>query len=211
MNAHDQPRTIAQTKTARQERMVELLTTREVSSQAQLADLLAGCGIEVTQATLSRDLVELRAEKVRGSSGGLVYQVPADGGEIGGQRRTSSTEQLGARLLRLLEELLASADVAGNIIVLRTPPGAAQFLASAIDRSVLPDVVGSIGGDDTVLLVTRDAETATALAARLLDLAEGRRAAGGSAEEPDHPTPGDTTAGDTTADDTGADATRTTP
>jgi transcriptional regulator of arginine metabolism len=178
MSSTDQTRTLAQTKTARQERIVELLTTREVSSQAQLADLLGECGIDVTQATLSRDLVELRAEKVRGSSGGLVYQVPADGGDPGSQRRVGSTELIGARLRRLIEELLASADVAQNIIVLRTPPGAAQFLASAIDRSVLPDVVGSIGGDDTVLLVARDNEAATTLAARLLALAEGRRGEG---------------------------------
>jgi transcriptional regulator of arginine metabolism len=176
MSTTDQPRTLAQTKTARQERIIELLTSQEIASQAQLADLLGESGIEVTQATLSRDLVELRAEKVRGSAGGLVYQVPADGGEPGGGRRTATAEHIGARLRRLIEELLASADVAGNIIVLRTPPGAAQFLASAIDRSVLPDVVGSIGGDDTVLLVTRDAEAATVLASRLLDLAEGRRA-----------------------------------
>ncbi|MFE5776997.1 arginine repressor [Brachybacterium sp. NPDC056505] len=182
MSTTDHPRTLAQTKTARQERIVELLTTREVSSQAQLADLLGECGIDVTQATLSRDLVELRAEKVRGSSGGLVYQVPADGGDPGSSRRVASTELIGARLRRLIEELLASADVAQNIIVLRTPPGAAQFLASAIDRSVLPELVGSIGGDDTVMLVARDNEAADALAARLLALAEGRR---GEGEPPD--------------------------
>ena len=76
----DSRRALAQTKTSRQQRIVQLLTHEEVSSQSQLAQLLTAEGIEVTQATLSRDLVELQAEKVRGSAGSLVYRLPPEGG-----------------------------------------------------------------------------------------------------------------------------------
>ena len=85
-------------------------------------------------------------------------------------------EQAPERLRRLLRELLTGADASGNLVVLRTPPGAAQFLASAFDRSGLPDIVGTIAGDDTILVVAREAESGrstvgTALAARLLEWA----------------------------------------
>lgn len=183
MTAAEAPRTFAQSKTARQQRILELLTGQEVASQSQLAELLGESGIEVTQATLSRDLVELRAEKVRGTGGGLVYQVPGEGAERGG-RHPGGPEQMEARLPRLIEELLASAEAADNLIVLRTPPGAAQFLASAIDRSALTDVLGTIAGDDTILLITRSAPAATALAARLLGYAEKGRPTGEAPAEP---------------------------
>jgi transcriptional regulator of arginine metabolism len=173
----ERPRTLAASKSARQQREIELLTSQEVSSQGQLAQLLLDEGIEVTQATLSRDLVELQAEKVRGTGGVLVYRVPPEGGEGRGGRFAGSGELLDARLPRLVEELLASAVAAQNLVVARTPPGAAQFLASAIDRSVLPDVLGTIAGDDTILLITSSTEAATELACRLLDMSEGRRPA----------------------------------
>ena len=175
-------RPLAQTKTSRQQRIVQLLTQQEVSSQSQLAQLLNTEGTEVTQATLSRDLVELQAEKVRGSSGGLVYRLPPEGG-IPRSLGLADSEVLEARLPRLAEGLLVSAEASGNLVVVRTPPGAAQYLASAMDRSVMPDVLGTIAGDDTVLLVARDPEGGDRLAARLLDLAEGRR----EADEPAGP------------------------
>ncbi|MGP9539923.1 arginine repressor [Brachybacterium sp. AOP43-C2-M15] len=176
----DSRRALAQTKTSRQQRIVQLLTHQEVSSQSQLALLLISEGIEVTQATLSRDLVELQAEKVRGSAGSLVYRLPPEGGT---PRPASAPENelLEARLPRLAEGLLVSAEASGNLVVVRTPPGGAQYLASAMDRSVMPDVLGTIAGDDTVLLVSRDPAGGDRLAERLLDLAEGRRE---SAEPP---------------------------
>jgi transcriptional regulator of arginine metabolism len=121
--------------------------------------MLAGAGIQVTQATLSRDLEELGAVKVSGS-----YLIPEDG-----KRPLREAEQGPARLLRLLRELLTGVDASGNIAVLRTPPGAAQFLASALDRSGLTDVVGTIAGDDTILVVARDdgPGSGAALAAKL--------------------------------------------
>ena len=81
-----------------------------------------------------------------------------------GNRPLRQSEQAPARLVRLLRELLTGADASGNLVVLRTPPGAAQFLASALDRSGLPDVVGTIAGDDTILVVAREATGGPALA-----------------------------------------------
>ena len=168
-------RAIAQTKTSRQQRIVALVSQGEVSSQSQLAQLLAAEGIDVTQATLSRDLVELRAEKVRGSVGSLVYRVPPEGGVPQTPSPSPESELLEARLPRMASGLLVSAEASGNLVVVRTPPGGAQYLASSLDRSVLPDVIGTIAGDDTVLLVARDPDGGDRLAARLLHLAEGRR------------------------------------
>src|SRR5699024_7109150 len=139
--------------------------------------LLAAEGIDVTQATLSRDLVELQAEKVRGSEGGLVYWLPPEGGSARPAGPGSESELLEARLPRLAEGLLVSAEASANLVVVRTPPGGAQYLASALDRSVMPDVIGTIAGDDTVLLVARDPDGGERLAARLLEIADGRREA----------------------------------
>lgn len=180
-------RVMAQTKTSRQRHIVQLLTLQEVSSQAQLAELLTAAGFEVTQATLSRDLVELQAEKVRGSTGTLVYRLPPENGT--GRPAGEGSELLEARLPRLAEGLLVSAEASGNLVVVRTPPGAAQYLASAMDRSVMPDVLGTIAGDDTVLLVARDPAGGDRLAERLLDLAEGRRDAPEPGTPPSASTP----------------------
>ncbi|MDT7538568.1 MAG: transcriptional regulator of arginine metabolism [Actinomycetota bacterium] len=160
------------TKAARQARIVELLEASPVSSQTELGRLLAASGVEVTQATLSRDLDELGAVKVR-TPAGMTYSVPPEG-----QPRKGTSESVDARLARLLEELLIGAEATGGLIVLRTPPGGAQLLGSALDRAGLPEVAGTVAGDDTVLLITRQppakAGPADALAARLLRLAEGR-------------------------------------
>ena len=159
------------TKNARHQRIVEIVTQHEVRSQADLADLLAESGLRVTQATLSRDLVELDAVKVRTASGALVYAVPAEGGD----RRPAApgeTAAAAARLARLCGELLVSADASANLVVLRTPPGAAQFLASAFDRAEFPDVLGTIAGDDTVLVIGREPDGGDDLARRFLSLAD---------------------------------------
>jgi transcriptional regulator of arginine metabolism len=119
--------------------------------------------VQVTQATLSRDLEELGAVKVRSAEGGpAVYLIPEDG-----KRPLRDAEQASARLIRLLRELLTGVDASANIAVLRTPPGAAQFLASALDRTGLPEVVGTIAGDDTILVVARAADGGAALADKL--------------------------------------------
>ncbi len=140
------------TKTARHARIAEIIRDRSVRSQTELAELLADSGITVTQATLSRDLEELGAVKVRGTDGGgSAYLLPEEG-----RPPMRPAEQAPARLQRLLRELLTGADFSANLAVLRTPPGAAQFLASALDRSGLPEVVGTIAGDDTIVVIARE-------------------------------------------------------
>jgi transcriptional regulator of arginine metabolism len=150
---------VSTTRAGRQARIVALLSSRSVHSQSELAALLGDEGIEVTQATLSRDLEELGAVKLRGADGGGgVYVVPEDGSPVRGV--SGGTE----RVSRLLADLLVSTDASGNLAVLRTPPGAAHYLASAIDRAALPDVVGTVAGDDTILVVAREPMTGAELA-----------------------------------------------
>ncbi|TNC30644.1 arginine repressor [Mumia zhuanghuii] len=147
--------TIPGTKAARQRRIVDLLGTHVVRSQTDLADLLAADGLQVTPSTLSRDLVELDAVRVRHPAGGLVYAVPAEGGDRT-PRPAVETVSAQARLARLCNELLVSAEGSANLVVLRTPPGAAQFFASAIDHAALGALLGTIAGDDTVLVICKD-------------------------------------------------------
>lgn len=150
---------VATTRAGRQSRIVAILSSRSVHSQSELAALLADDGVEVTQATLSRDLEELGAVKLRGADGGGgVYVVPEDGSPVRGV--SGGTE----RVSRLLSELLVSTDASANLAVLRTPPGAAHYLASAIDRACLPEVVGTVAGDDTILVIAREPMTGAQLA-----------------------------------------------
>lgn len=154
-------------RAARQARITELVSTMAVRSQTELAKLLSAEGVEVTQATLSRDLDELGAVKLRGAdSGAPVYVIPEDGSPVRGVQGGTT------RLSRLLAELMVSVDASGNLTVLRTPPGAAQFLASAIDRAALEEVVGSIAGDDTVAVIAREPLSGRDLADRFTALAQ---------------------------------------
>ncbi|MDQ6875903.1 MAG: arginine repressor [Actinomycetota bacterium] len=152
-------------RAARHARISELVRTQAVHSQAELARLLAAEGISVTQATLSRDLEELGATKRRGRGGPTSYAIPEDG--PAGEPVAPDAASPSTRLLRLLSELLLDADSSGNLAVLRTPPGGAQLLASALDRGALDGLVGCVAGDDTVLLVSRTAAGGAALADRL--------------------------------------------
>ena len=150
---------VAGTRAGRQARIVALLSAQPVRSQSELVALLAAEGIDITQATLSRDLEELGAIKLRGADGGVgAYVVPEDGSPVRGV--SGGTE----RVSRLLGDLLVSTDASGNLAVLRTPPGAAHYLASAIDRASLPYVVGTVAGDDTILVVAREPMTGAQLA-----------------------------------------------
>jgi transcriptional regulator of arginine metabolism len=174
------------TKNARHSLVTSLLTGRPVRSQQELGGLLAEAGVHVTQATLSRDLGELGAYKVRTDDGGLAYAVPAT------PERWSRGAAASPQLARRLEELLMSAEAAGSTVVLRTPPGGAHLLASTLDVAELAEVAGTIAGDDTVLLVCRTLEgrpaeqVAAALAERLLSTAEGLARGG-----PDQPVDGE--------------------
>jgi transcriptional regulator of arginine metabolism len=174
------------TKASRQAWVAATLAARPVRSQEELARLLAERGMPVTQATLSRDLEELGAVRVRGADGSLVYALPTEPGGPGSRPGGvgpggAAAPAAGAdpdpgrsRLSRTTAELLISAEASANMVVLRTPAGAAQFLASVLDHAAWPSILGTIAGDDTVLVISRDPAGGDALAARLLALAERR-------------------------------------
>jgi transcriptional regulator of arginine metabolism len=192
------------TKTSRQAWVAATLADRQVRSQEELARLLSERGVPVTQATLSRDLDELGAVRVRATDGSLVYALPGEPGGPGsrpglpgaigpGSSTGAGGEAVpadaagaagseggtaapgGPRLARVASELLISAEASANMVVLRTPAGAAQFLASVMDHAAWPSILGTVAGDDTVLVIARDPAGGADLAARLLALAERRR------------------------------------
>jgi len=188
------------TKAARQAQIAGILTRARVRSQEELADLLAQRGVKVTQATLSRDLDELGAVRLRGAGGTLVYALPGNPGGPGsrpgglpgppagsppGPPGPSGSwpgawlsgrpdEGASGTLARVGPELLLSAEASANLVVLRTPAGAAQFLASAIDHAGWPSILGTVAGDDTVLVISREPAGGNELAESLLRLAERR-------------------------------------
>lgn len=158
------PHTIPATKAARQRLVRHILDNEVVESQTRLAQLLEAQGLRVTQATLSRDLVEIGAIKVRDGDGRLIYVT---------QARLELIEDHGARLNRLCAELLHSAVGSANLAVLHTPEGAAQFLAMAIDSHDDPDVIGTVAGDDTICVIAADPQGGERLAQKFLDRAAG--------------------------------------
>jgi transcriptional regulator of arginine metabolism len=172
------------TKAARHAQIAAILSSKEVPvrSQEELADRLGQRGVRVTQATLSRDLEELGAVRLRGSDGGLIYALPGEpgpgglghglGSALAGGPFAPSAADPAVRLTRIAGELLVSAEASANLVVLRTPAGAAQLLASAIDHAGWPTVLGTVGGDDTVLVIARDPAGGEELAQALLHLAE---------------------------------------
>ncbi len=150
------------TKHQRQHRIAKLLETRAVGSQAQLVDLLAAEGIEATQTTVSRDLEELGALKVRLPGGDGAYALP----ELPTQQIAPSDH-----LRRVLGEWAVEVTGSGNLVVIRTPPGCAHVVASALDRSGLEGILGTVAGDDTVLVVAMTARAGGELARRISALA----------------------------------------
>ena len=166
------PRLRPATKNARHQQIVDLVTHHEVRSQTELADLLADDGVRVTQATLSRDLVELDAVKVRAASGALVYAVPAEGGD----RTPAVPGETAAGAQRgwpgCAPSCWSAPRPAPTWSCCAPRPGAAQFLASAFDKAELADVLGTIAGDDTVLVIGRDPAGGDDLARRFLALAD---------------------------------------
>ena len=144
--------------TERRDQVRRLIAAGGVHTQGELVAALAARGVEVTQATISRDLAGLGV--VRGFRGGRhTYLLPDD--------MTDGTGAAQARLRRLLADLPLEIAETAPLVVLRTPPGAAQFLASALDRAGLPDVVGTIAGDDTIFVVAREPLTGADLAEKL--------------------------------------------
>jgi transcriptional regulator of arginine metabolism len=128
----------------RQRLITVLLDRHEVTSQQQLVELLGSQGVAVTQATVSRDLDRLRAVRVR-HNGHMVYALPALDEPVDPEQR-----------LRDALTLVRSIEPSGNLLVLRTAPANAMPVASALDHADLPQVCGTVGGDDTILLVARE-------------------------------------------------------
>ena len=166
-----QPRPVEQPqapagKSARQAHIVAILAQGEppVRSQEELADLLGQRGLRVTQATLSRDLDELGAVRRRGPDGALSYALPGEPGNAGLGPGPS------ARLARVVAELLVGAEASANLVVARTPPGAAQLLASVIDHAGWPGVLGTVGGDDTVLVIIENPDVTSMIRQRFEDM-----------------------------------------
>ena len=159
----------AVTRQQRQARILALISAREITSQAELSDLLASEGVAVSQGTLSRDLLEVGAVRVRGTTGALVY---APSGALGAADKTALEE----RLAKAAADVLVKASSSANLVVLTTPPGAAQYLASMIDQTERAEILGTIAGDDTLLLIARRPDGGDALAAWFTAMAASGRA-----------------------------------
>jgi len=149
-------------KPQRQHRIARLLEEQVISSQIQLVELLATDGIVATQGTVSRDLEELGAVKVRIPGGQMAYAIPEHAKD-----RVAPEEHL----KRVLGEFLVEAAHSGNLAILRTPPGSAHVVASALDRAGVMDVLGTVAGDDTILAVCAEPNGGQRVAARLARLA----------------------------------------
>src|SRR5215211_4279064 len=149
-------------KPQRQHRVARLLEEQAISSQAQLVEMLAAHGVIATQATVSRDLEELGAVKVRIPGGAMAYAIPEHAKE-----RAAPDDHL----RRVMGEFVVEVAHSANLVVLRTPPGSAHVVGSALDRSGMPDVLGTVAGDDTLIVVTSERAGGAAVARLLSDLA----------------------------------------
>jgi transcriptional regulator of arginine metabolism len=149
-------------KAQRQHKIARFLESEEVSSQAQLVDLLATEGVTATQATVSRDLDDLGAIKVRARGGVTVYAVP----ELPKDQVPPEDH-----LRRVLGDWVVEVAHSGPVVVLRTPPGSAHVVGSALDRSSLPEVLGTVAGDDTLIVVADEEVGGSTLADQLRELA----------------------------------------
>lgn len=149
-------------KTQRQHRIARLLEQHAVTSQSQVVELLAADGVLATQATVSRDLEELGAIKVRAGGGESVYAIP-----------DLPKDQVAPEdhLRRVMGDWVVEVAYSGNLIVLRTPPGSAHVVASALDRAGLGDIIGTVAGDDTVMCVVGERAGSAKVAKRLSSLA----------------------------------------
>jgi transcriptional regulator of arginine metabolism len=148
-------------KTQRQHRIARLLESHAVTSQGQLVDLLASDGVLATQATVSRDLEELGAIKVRMAGADSVYAVPEF------EDRVPPEDHL----KRVFGDWVVEVAHSGNLVVVRTPPGSAHVVASAVDRAGLTDIIGTVAGDDTILVVATERVGGAKVARRLSRLA----------------------------------------
>jgi transcriptional regulator of arginine metabolism len=146
-------------KTQRHAAILKIVRQQDVASQEQLRALLRDEGFHVTQATLSRDIRELRLGKVAAADGASRYAPPADAGSA-----------VRPHLDKLLPTMLVSVDGVGPLVVVKTPAGGAQALGIALDGAGWPEVIGTVAGDDAVLVITRSDRGRRAVQARLSEL-----------------------------------------
>ena len=149
-------------KQQRQHRIAQILEGGNVTSQAQLVELLAESGVVATQATVSRDLEDMGAVKIRVRGGETAYALP----ELPQQRVAPEDH-----LRRVLSEWLVEVAHSGPVVVLRTPPGSAHVVGSAIDRAGLPDVIGTVAGDDTLMVIASAKAGGEKVAGMFIELA----------------------------------------
>ena len=149
-------------KQQRQHRIAKLLEQHAVTSQPQLVELLAADGVVATQATVSRDLEEVGAIKVRAAGGDSVYAIP----DLPKEQRAPEDH-----LRRVLGDWVVEVAHSGNIVVLRTPPGSAHVVGSALDRAGLTDILGTVAGDDTLLVIAAERVGGAKVAKKLSSLA----------------------------------------
>jgi transcriptional regulator of arginine metabolism len=149
-------------KPQRQHRIGRLLEEQPIANQAQLVELLAADGVVATQATVSRDLEELGAVKVRLPGGIFAYAVPEHVKDRGGSDD---------HLRRVMGEFVVEVAHSANLVVLRTAPGSAHVVASAIDRAGVADVLGTVAGDDTIVVVCSEKAGGAVVAAGMAGLA----------------------------------------
>ena len=143
-------------KSARHEKIIELIQEYDIDTQEELAARLNEAGFKVTQATVSRDIRALKLVKVAGKDGKARYAI-----------LTEPSAELGHKYTRILQDTLTSLDVGQNMLVIRTVPGMAMGVAAALDALKWKEILGSIAGDDTVMCVARDAEQAEIVAEKL--------------------------------------------
>lgn len=156
----------------RRDAVARIIRSREIGTQEELLEALAEAGFQATQATLSRDLARLAARRISRPEGGTVYELPAgDGAE-------SPLRPAGAGALR---GLVTSISANASMVVVRTPPGGAPAIARAIDLARLPEVLGTIAGDDTIFVAPAGELRPRRLAARLAELLGAGEAAGDGA------------------------------
>ena len=161
-------RTVPLSMVARRARIAALVSTQQVASQEDLGRLLDAEGIHVTQATLSRDLDALGAVKEHLPNGEVRYSVPSRAAIDTSLPRDDQSLQ------RIVADTLLRAEAAGNIAVVRTPPGAAQYLAGHLDRNPAFETVGTVAGDDTIIIVMRTPKDARQLCDTLVSMSTGR-------------------------------------
>jgi transcriptional regulator of arginine metabolism len=152
--------------TARRAKAISLIKAGLIHSQSDLVKQLKKAGFAVTQATASRDLEEIGAVRGRSSSGESIYKI------------SDSEDESISRTMPVPSDLIISVEASGNLAVVRTPPGGAQLLASSLDHSGISGIIGTIAGDDTVLVVSRKASGGAQLAKQLLSYGQVKRSRG---------------------------------